>query len=704
MKTLRTLLALALAAPATLAGCGAHDTFVQTDDFALGRVVVYRNGIAYYERRARAVDDRLTLTVPHDKVDDFLKSLTVTDAQTGKTVPVGYPTQGASHGSDVDMQVTLPPGTHGELVLTYITDAPAWKPSYRVLVEDEKVAVQGWAIVDNTSGEDWTQVRVGVGASSALSFRYDLRSVVHVHRDLLGGEQVFAQAPPQGGAAHPAGAKKSDDGLVLALGDAELARTARDSDEDLAKAETVATLDDAGPRPTRKSTAGGAAMTRGGVERERPGAAPAVPDGRLQALASHLRGRKDQVTVDGFAGPGEPAHRAAERANRVRNRLIELGVAPDRVQIHPRGQVAGKNAGVEVRVARVEVADAPAGPDTPVGESHFESDTPMTIPRGTSAMVAVLDAPAEGAVVYLYAPDAERGDARYAFKAVRFRNPTKSTLEAGPVTVYGDARFIGEGLTESIPPESTALVPFALDRQVVVERAVATQDRIARIERVERGELTAEVRRVERAELSVTNRSHAAQRVFLRHRVADGWTLERSPDVFEKQGEVHLFAVEVPAGETRTVALEASTPLTRTVDLRTSAGVDLLRAHVASKPDDAAFARAAEDVLRLHDTMAEARERIDALHAQSGQLRARSDELTGQIHSLAHARAGDRLKRHLEKKLAELADRLQAATVEIVDQQEKLMLARIRFQDAIAELTVGRPAVADRGAGADPEG
>ncbi|MCB9536095.1 MAG: hypothetical protein H6704_07495 [Myxococcales bacterium] len=693
MKTLRTLLALALAAPAMLAGCGAHDSFVQTDDFALGRVVVYRNGIAYYERRARAVDDQLTLTVPQDKVDDFLKSLTVTDAETGKTVPVGYPTQGASHGSDVDMKVTLPPGTHGELVLTYITDAPAWKPSYRVLVEDEKVAVQGWAIVDNTSGEDWTQVRVGVGASSALSFRYDLRSVVYVHRDLLGGQQVFAQAPPPGGAVHPSGATEQKDRMVLALGDAELAPTDKAEDEERVAEATVATLDDLGPRAARKSTAGGLPMTRGGTDAS---AAPSVPDARLQALANHLRGRKDQVTIDGFAGPGEPAHRAAERANRVRNRLIELGVAPDRVQIQPRGLVAGKNAGVEVRVARAEVADAPAGPDTPVGESHFESDTPMTIPRGTSAMVAVLDAPAEGAVVYLYAPDAERGDARYAFKAVRFRNPTKSTLEAGPVTVYGDARFIGEGLTESIPPESTALVPFALDRQVVIERAVATQDRIARIERVERGELTAEVRRVERTELNVTNRSHAAQRVFLRHRVADGWKLERSPDVFEKQGEVHLFAVDVPAGETRTVALEASTPLTRTVDLRTPAGVDLLRAHVADKPGDAAFARAAEDVLRLHDTMAEARERIDALHAQSGQLRARSDELTGQIHSLAHARAGDRLKGHLEKKLAELADRLQATTVEIVDQQEKLMLARIRFQDAIAELTIGRPAVANR--------
>ena len=39
---------------------------------------------------------------------------------------------------------------------------------------------------------------VGVGASSAMSFRYDLWSVRHVDRDLLQGDDRFAVAPPDG--------------------------------------------------------------------------------------------------------------------------------------------------------------------------------------------------------------------------------------------------------------------------------------------------------------------------------------------------------------------------------------------------------------------------------------------------------------------------------------------------------------------------
>ena len=71
------------------------------------------------------------------------------------------------------VNVGKPGGSH-KLRLSYVTEAPSWKPSYRVVVgKDGKVDLQGWAIVDNTSGEDWKNVRLGVGASSAMSFRFD---------------------------------------------------------------------------------------------------------------------------------------------------------------------------------------------------------------------------------------------------------------------------------------------------------------------------------------------------------------------------------------------------------------------------------------------------------------------------------------------------------------------------------------------------
>ena len=101
------------------------------------------------------------------------------------------------------MQIKLPGNRPHELRLSYVTEAPAWKPSYRVVLRDDKtVDLVGWAIVDNTSGEDWKNVRLGVGASSALSFRFDLRSVRVVERETLESNDLFAQAPPMGQATY----------------------------------------------------------------------------------------------------------------------------------------------------------------------------------------------------------------------------------------------------------------------------------------------------------------------------------------------------------------------------------------------------------------------------------------------------------------------------------------------------------------------
>lgn len=722
-------LSLALAASAmSLTGCGGHETFVKTDS-ALGRVVVYRNGIAYYERRARRIGDQLVLTVPQDKVDDFLKSLTVTDAASGETVPVSYPTSGASQGGQVDMTLQLPPGTGDELVITYITDAPAWKPSYRLVVGDEgQVDVQGWAIVDNTTGEDWTQVKVGVGASSALSFRYDLRSVVHVHRETLGGQKSFAVAPPTGGAVH-GGAKASKDGAVaLALGDDLLsaARAGEAAPESIvvARAEAVEEvaldkeddgIDDlmadvgssgGSPRPARRTRGAAKKPTdsrRARAQREQLRREAELrakqaqrtqraqqADNRISGLANRLVQSGETVVIEAYRAQHQNDAAASEQAHFVRNRLIELGVAPGRVQVQSKGHVAGQPAGVQMRlVSAAQVAEANADP---VGESHFESDAPMTIPRGTSAMVAVLDEDTAGEVVYVYNPDGERGDGRFAFKAVRFQNPTESTLEAGPVTVYGAQRFIGEGLTDSIPPKSTALIPFALDRQVAIEQNAETRESIAKVVGVDRGSFTAELRHTRRTTYTVSNRGKTPATVFLRHTVGDGWTLGEAPELFERQGEAHLFAVQVGPDASETVSIEAWTPMQRTLDLRAGAGVDLLRRWLDTGPTDKRFVDAVRTLLGIHDQIVAHHTRINSTRAQLAELRQRSAELTHQIERLDGTAGGRALKSHLQKKLIEVSERIQKATVDTVTVQEALMLARIRFQDAATELTLERPA------------
>ena len=198
---IRLAAAAVIMSSTVLGGCAATQKPVRTEA-ALGRVIIYRNGVAYFERRARIKGDELTITVPAERVDDFLKSLTVTDAATGKSLPVSYPTV-LQNGDEVEMTIKLPRPVPKELKVSYVTASPAWKPSYRLVLKDGgKARLEAWAVVDNVSGEDWKSVTVGVGSTSALSFKYDLKSVRMVERETLGDNNAVALAPPTGGSPY----------------------------------------------------------------------------------------------------------------------------------------------------------------------------------------------------------------------------------------------------------------------------------------------------------------------------------------------------------------------------------------------------------------------------------------------------------------------------------------------------------------------
>ena len=724
--------ALFAVAALSCALCACSRDYVRVNDMALGRVVVYRNGVAYYERRATLDRDTLHIQVPRDKVNDFLKSLTVRDARTGAPLPVGFPSPGAEVGGMVNMVIELPSGSPTDLSLTYVTEAPAWKPSYRIMVaRDGSVRLQGWAIVNNTSGEDWKNVVVGVGSSSALSFRYDLWSVRQIQRETLSSQQRLAVAPPEGSTP----VSESTGGRTVALADDELPRPDSHPDAQDRKWRKVGGEDldgDAGGavgsvtgRAYGASLSGSAGAGKtGGVRRHRVAAAPRQEaqsrvaertqwqEGKKKVaeLAQSIRSNNNRWVIEGYADKSETdaRGRALDRANLLRNQLIEEGVPPAQVQVRARGVVDGRAAGVRLveqvgpvdsEAARAGHGAVAAGPvdDRPVGESHFESKTPMTVARHRSVMVSIVDRKTPGETVYLYDPESTRGSDRFAFKAIRFDNPSTSTLESGPVTVYDPGGFVGEGLTEPVPGKATAIVPFALDRQVVASHSQSTRDRITHLITLQRGVLTTEVAYVKQTEVSLTNRLDHPVTVYVRHTVEDGWTLGKAPKDVERVGDARLFRVELAARGTRKIDIEESTPMRRTIDLRSPDALQLVEVYLSQPIDDPGLAGPMKHLLALNHEMADQQEAIDGMRQRLGDYRVRMNELHAQIVTLQAVKSGGALMRQLKQKMSEISDRVQKSTLELVDREEKLMLARIKFQDAVAELTLTGTGTGDKG-------
>jgi len=70
-----------------------------------------------------------------------------------------------------------------DLIASYMTPSPVWKSSYRLLFPQEgQPTLEGWAIVDNTSGDDWNNVRLSVVSGLPISFVTQLYAPKYVTR------------------------------------------------------------------------------------------------------------------------------------------------------------------------------------------------------------------------------------------------------------------------------------------------------------------------------------------------------------------------------------------------------------------------------------------------------------------------------------------------------------------------------------------
>ncbi|MGH7428136.1 MAG: hypothetical protein ACREJ4_07240, partial [Candidatus Methylomirabilaceae bacterium] len=81
--------------------------------------------------------------------------------------------------------------------VAYIIETPVWKTSYRLALSEAKAPfLQGWAIVENTTDEDWDGVKLSLVSGRPISFRMDLYEPLYVKRPIVVSE-LYESLRPQ---------------------------------------------------------------------------------------------------------------------------------------------------------------------------------------------------------------------------------------------------------------------------------------------------------------------------------------------------------------------------------------------------------------------------------------------------------------------------------------------------------------------------
>jgi len=100
----------------------------------------------------------------------------------------------------------------------YVIENPIWKTSYRLVLKEGKPFLQGWAVVENPTDEDWQKVTMALVSGRPISFKMDLYNPLYVQRPTVEPELFASLRPP----TYTGSMRKFDDQLARGHKEAEL--------------------------------------------------------------------------------------------------------------------------------------------------------------------------------------------------------------------------------------------------------------------------------------------------------------------------------------------------------------------------------------------------------------------------------------------------------------------------------------------------
>jgi hypothetical protein len=482
-----------------------------------------------------------------------------------------------------------------QLFVSYISEVPVWKTTYRLVLSSEtgkKPLLQGWAIVDNTVGEDWDNVNLSLVAGAPQSFIQQLSQPYYGRRAIVPLPQEFESVPQ----THEA----------RLLGGAQIAGRVTDQSGGLIASAQVRALDASGREITRTMTDSAGTYGFSGL-----------PDGTYQ-LQVEAKGFKTLVMNNAQVRSGYSSeHDAALQIGAISQTvtvtesvpLVEttssslagtasnLGSGRGLGRGTGIGAASGGGAGGGLAPGVTDYANAPSNGRTYTNllalrpgatggafNSLLQASTPaaaegqdfddlyeyklkdrVTIRKNQSAMVPIVQSEIRAEKVSLWTAGRNYG---HPLRGVWLSNTSGETLDGGNFSVIDDEIFAGQGLLDPIKPDERRLLSYATDLGMIVRAAgSASPLRYTRV-LIGHGAMVRIGEEREKMVYTVRNEDAAPRTLIVEYPFRPGWNLSKEtmhPE--ETTASAYRFRVAIGAKQSATLEISESHPLQTQVEL-----------------------------------------------------------------------------------------------------------------------------------------
>jgi hypothetical protein len=388
----------------------------------------------------------------------------------------------------------------------YVVERPIWKTTYRLRLDHNgKAFLQGWALVENTSDDDWNEVRMVLVAGKPISFKMNLYDPIYVPRPFVEPELFASLRPPI-----YSGGMGMGGGMMGMVG--------------------------AGPPPDPNMNVDGRGK-------------------RLEAPADSMGGGLGFGGMQGMQGGNQfqmqtlqiLARDAQERAMREQNKLTYEELLQRR-----KDQVAkideAKQKGAAIAGFNFKEGIQSAASADEIGDYYqYTIDRKITLARQKSAMLPILDQNIDGHKVSIFN---EAVHAKYPLLGLKLKNSSGQPLTQGPITVYDGGIFAGDTRILDVQPGETRLLSYALDQGTEVKTDTREAPSPDLNFKIGSDTLSAKYYVRQTKTYTIKNRSVHDRLVILEHPIRSAWKLTDPKAALEKTRDLYRFQVAVPAGKT----------------------------------------------------------------------------------------------------------------------------------------------------------
>jgi len=531
----------------------------------------------------------------------------------------------AEREADVRRMVVSTQGSGDRsLFVSYISEVPVWKATYRIVInaKGQDHLLQGWAIVDNTTGQDWENIHLSLVAGAPQSFiqnlsqpYYSRRPVVPLPESVLSTPQTF-ESTLIPGSVRLTGTISDPSGAVVPMVTVQAfvnGVRAGDARTDASGRYELSSLPD-GPVQLQIEAQGFLRTVINDV---------LISAGRIaqQDATLQIGASSETVSVNGAAPSMQTmqADSLQARTSAGSGRMLGTGAA---LGGSGRGGGFGSGAGgnfgggaYSVGAARARVGSAAMAQD--LGDLfEYKLKDPITILKNRSALVPIVQSNIAGEKVSVWNESAGLPRPQ---RALWLTNTSGLTLDGGSFSVLEDETFAGEGVFDPIRPGEKRLISYATDLALNVRSKQGSQaQRVSQI-LVSHGMMTHMSEMRESKTYTFRNEDSSPRTVIVEHPVRTGYTLRSEAQPVETSAGWMRFRIEVAPKQTASLGIDEARPIQSSYQLTniTDAQVSLfVRENSIDKTVEAALRR----ILAQKDVIADLESQKEDRNAQMGKI------------------------------------------------------------------------------------